>query len=104
MSSRPTQQRVPEKKKRRIAIPPTTRLGRWAVGLAAASLVLVPVWTILSAGAAIGFACALAGGIVALIAIFRRGERAITVFAALLPFPFLFVIVFVLAELIVGHD
>jgi len=39
---------------------------------------------------------------VALVAIFRRGERAITVFAALVPL--LLVVAFVLAELIVGHD
>jgi hypothetical protein len=48
------------------------------------------------------FALGLAGGVVALLAIFRRGERAVAVFAALVPF--LNVVVFLLAELLVGHD
>lgn len=53
-------------------------------------------------GAMPGFACGLVGGVVALVAIFRRRERAISVFAALVPF--VFVLVFVLAELIISHD
>ncbi len=103
MGSGAVRQRLPVKKARRIAILPTTRLGRWSVRLAAASVVLVLAWRVMGpAGAAPGFACGLVGGVVALVAIFRRGERAITVFAALVPL--VFVLVFVLAELIIGHD
>ena len=103
MSSGTVRQRLPVKKGRRIAIRPTTRLGRWAVGLGFAFLVLLFSWRLMGpAGALPGFACGLAGGVVALVAIFRRGERAIAVFAALVPL--MFVVAFVLAELIVGHD
>jgi len=102
MSTEPTRQPLPAEKKRRIAILPKTRLGWWAVGLAATPFVLVPAWTILPMGALSGFLGGLAGGIAALVAIFRRRERAITVFTALLPF--VFVIAFVLAELLIGHD
>ncbi len=103
MRSGAARQRLPVEKARRIAMLPATQLGRWAVGLAAAAVVLVLAWRVMGpAGAVPGFVCGLAGGVVALVAIFRRGERAITVFAASVPF--VFVVVFVLAELIVGHD
>src|SRR3990172_7589208 len=94
-------QRQPVKMARRITILPTTRLGWWAVGLAAAFPVFVLAWTIVPGGAALGLACGLAGGVVALVAIFRHGERAITVFAALVPL--VLGLAFVLAELIIGH-
>jgi hypothetical protein len=61
-----------------------------------------PRWTVVQGGAFFGFACGLVGGVVALVAILRHGERAISIFAALVPF--VFVLVFVLAELIIGHD
>jgi hypothetical protein len=103
MDNGAVRRRLPPRRARRVAILPTTRLGRWAVGLAAASFVLVLAWRVMGpAGAVPGFACGLAGGVVALVAIVRRGERAITVFAALVPL--MFVVFFVLAELIVGHD
>ena len=86
----------------RIAFLPTTRAGRRAVALGAASVVLVLAWTVVPAGAALGFLCGLAGGAFALVAILRRGERAALVFVAVLPL--LFVVGFVLAELLVGHD
>ena len=41
-----------------------------------------------------GFVCGLAGGILALVAIFRRGERAIAVYAAVVPLAW--VVLFVL--------
>lgn len=95
--------RLPVKKARRIANVPTTRLGRWAVWLAVAFFALVLAWRLMGPlGALPGFACGLAGGLVALLAIFRRGERAITVFVASVPL--VLVSGFVLAELIVGHD
>jgi len=96
-------QRLPVKRARRFVILPTTRLGKWAVGLAAANVVLVLGWRLMGPlGAFPGFACGLAGGIVALVAISRRGERAIAVFAATVPA--LLVVLFVLAELLIGHD
>jgi len=53
-------------------------------------------------GAFPGFAAGLADGVAGLVAVFRRGERAVTVFVAILPL--VFVVVFVLAELLIGHD
>ena len=87
---------------RRIAILPTTRLGRWALGLALANPVLVTAWTILPGGAALGLASGAAGGLLALRAIHRHGDRALSVYAAVVPL--VMVVVFLLAELIIGHD
>ena len=84
----------------RFTVLPTTQLGRWAVGLAAAFLVLVLTAGVVPRGAALGLACGLAGGVAALIAIARDRERAVTVLAALVP-P-LIAAAFVLAELIGG--
>lgn len=84
------------------AILPTTRPGTWAAWLAVGYLVLMPAWSVLPGGAALAFASGLAGGVVALVAILRRGERALTVFAAVLPLAF--VVLFVAAELLIGHD
>lgn len=82
---------------------PRTRPGWWASGLAAASVLLVPSWRLMGpAGAAPGLSCALAGGVVALWAIVRSKERAVIVFASLVPF--LFAVVLVLAELAIGHS
>jgi hypothetical protein len=88
--------------RRRVVFAPTTRLGRWAVGLAAAAVVGVPLWAILPGGALLPFGCGLAGGVVAVVAIARRHERAIAVYAALAPLAF--VVLFVLAELLIGHS
>ncbi|HEY7730208.1 MAG TPA: hypothetical protein VH950_04815 [Gaiellaceae bacterium] len=81
---------------------PRTQLGEWAVGLAAASIVLLSSWGFVGrlSGVA-GLAMGLAAGVVSLAAIVRRDERALVVFAALLPL--LSVVGFLLAEL-VGHD
>ena len=88
---------------RRVAILPVSRLGRWAVGLALANVVFVLGWRLMGPlGAAPGFAFGLAGGIAGLAAIFRRGERALAVYVAVAPL--VLVVVFVLAELLVGHD
>jgi hypothetical protein len=70
----------------RVAILPTTRLGRWAVGLAVAFFPLVFAAAAVPRGAALGLLCGLAGGIAAAIAIVRDHERALTVFAAVTPF------------------
>jgi hypothetical protein len=69
----------------RLAILPTTQVGRWAVGLAAAFFPLVLAAPAVPRVAALGFACALAGGGAALVAILHQGERALTAFAALVP-------------------
>jgi hypothetical protein len=101
MSSGPGISDFPSRSSR--AILPTTRLGRWAVGLGAANAVLVLGWRLMGPlGGFPGFVCGLAGGFVALVAIFRRGERAFTVFAAIVPL--VFFVLFVLLELTVGHD
>jgi len=80
---------------------PGTRLGRWAVGLAAASFVLQFAWSILPGGAWLSFLCGLAGGIIALIAIIRQQERSWLVFLSILPM--LGVFVFFLGEFLFPH-
>ncbi len=103
MPSGGVQERLPVGKGHRHAILPTTYVGNWAVGLAVASIVANFSWKLMGPlGGFPSLIFGLAGGIVALVAIFRRGERAVTVFAALLPF--LGAVVFVLAELLIGHD
>lgn len=88
---------------RRLPMWPTTQLGWWAVILAVASIVLVPSWKLMGPEGAIpGLSCALAGGLVALVAMFRLKERAITLAASLVPF--LFAVLFLAAELILGHS
>ncbi len=81
----------------------TTPTGWWAVGLAAASIVLIPSWRLMgTVGAIPGLARGFAGGLVALVAMTGQRERSITVVASLVPFSF--AVVFALAELIVGHS
>lgn len=63
---------------------------------------LVIAWMILPGGAALGFVSGVTGGILAVGAIRRRGERALSVYAAVVPL--VMVVVFVLAELLIGHD
>jgi hypothetical protein len=90
----------PAGKRPRIAILPTTTLGRWAVGLAAAFVALVLVGVAVPRGGAVAVVFGLAGGVAALTAVVRDHERAGTVFAALLPLAF--VVGFLVAELIGG--
>jgi multisubunit Na+/H+ antiporter MnhB subunit len=80
---------------------PRTSLGWWAVGLAVASIVLLPVWSILPGGALPSFLCGLAGGIIALIALIREKERSWLVFLCILPM--LNVFVFILGEFLFPH-
>ena len=102
MSSEGLPYRFPTKKGRRLVVLPTTQLGKWAVSLAAASVVLIFGWSLVGRfGGVPGLAFGLAGGVLALVAIFRRGESALTVFAVLLRF--LTVLVFLLAELLTPH-
>lgn len=85
----------------RVAILPTTRLGWWAVALALGYVAGVSAWALVPRGAAFGLLAGVAGGIVGLSAIVQRGERAITVFGAVLPL--VFAAIFLLAELLVPH-
>jgi hypothetical protein len=48
-----------------------------------------------------GFACGIAAGVTALVAVFRRGERGLIVFSAILPL--VAVVAFVLAEVLIGR-
>jgi hypothetical protein len=70
---------------RRMPVLPTTPLGRWAAGLAVTFFPLVFAAALVPRAAAAGFVCGLAGGVTALVAIVRDRERAVTVFAALVP-------------------
>jgi hypothetical protein len=90
----------PVKHRPRITIVPTTNLGRWAVGFTLAFFPLVFAAAVVPRGAALGLVCGLASGVVALMAIVRDRERAVTVFAALVPLAI--AVAFVLAELISG--
>lgn len=94
--------RLPGRTGHRVVVLPTTKLGWWSLALAVANVVLVLAWSILPGGAALGFASGLAGGMAALIAIVRGRERALTVFAAVVPLGL--VVLFVAAELLIGHD
>ena len=100
MSVRAEHPGSPVEHRPRTTILPTTKLGRWAVGLAAAFLPLVFAAAVVPRGAALGFVCGLAGGVVALMAIVRERERAVTVFAALVPIAI--AVAFVLVQLITG--
>jgi hypothetical protein len=80
---------------------PHTKLGWWAVGLAAANFVLLLAWSILPGGAILSFLCGLAGGIIALITVIHQNERSWLVFLSILPM--LNVFVFILAEFLIPH-
>jgi len=95
---------------------PSTRLGWWSVGLAAAfvvmwiinSTVFMPSTVIIPWRQAVlpfygifMMLCGLAAGIVGLIAVTRQHERAWLVWLALLPG--LFVLFFLLGEFLVPH-
>lgn len=81
---------VPAQRPHRFTVAPTTPLGKWAVGLVAALLALVVAVVTVVPGdtlaawlvAAAGFALAVAAGVVSFTAIFRRSERALSVYAA----------------------
>jgi hypothetical protein len=90
----------PVNPRHRITILPTANRGWWAVGLATAFFPLVFAASVVPRGAAVGFVSGLAGGVVALIAIVRDRERAVTVFAALAPLAI--GLGFLLAQLITG--
>lgn len=93
----------PVKKPHRFTFAPTTTTGKWALGLLVAHVLLMFGWRLMGPlGAFPGMLLGLVAGIVALVAIIRYGERAITAYAAVLPL--LSVVLFVLAELLIGHD
>jgi peptidoglycan/LPS O-acetylase OafA/YrhL len=86
-----------------MVVRPTTRLGTWAVGLALANILLMPAWRLFGPlGGWPGLVAGFAGGVLALVAIARRRERSLAAYAALVPFAL--VVLFVLAELLIGHD
>jgi membrane-bound ClpP family serine protease len=80
---------------------PQTIPGRWSVGLAIASVILILAWSIMPGGAWFGFLCGIAGGITALIAIIRQREYSWAVWLPLLPL--LFVMLFFVGELLIPH-
>lgn len=82
----------------RGTILPSTRLGWWAVALAAAFLPLVLATSLVPRGAAFGLLAAIAGGSCAIAAITHRGERALAVYAAVAPLAI--AAAFLLAELL----
>lgn len=85
----------------RSTILPTSSLGRWAVGLSSGFFPLVFAASVVPRGAAFGIAFGVSGGVAAVVAIIRDRERALTVFAALLPAAI--AVAIVLAEWITGN-
>jgi hypothetical protein len=101
-----TAQHVPQKPLwRRVFSLPRTRLGWWAIGLAAPSLVVLPLPIILEWVGVVGvfggeevygslsiivFLVGLVGGIVAMIALADHHERSWLVWLALVPWLILF--------------
>jgi hypothetical protein len=100
MSVRAEHHGSPVKHRPRITFLPTTNLGWWGVGLAAAFLPFVFAATVVPRGAAVGFICGLAGGVTALMAITRHQERALTVFVSV--GPLVIAVGFLLVEFISG--
>ena len=78
---------------------PTTRLGRWAIGLALGFFLLSFVTSFVAGGGRLAFLSGIAAGVTALVAVFRHGERGLVVFAAI--FPLVAVVAFVLAQLLI---
>ena len=81
---------------------PTTRLGRWAIIVGLGYFLFMPLWSFLPGGAVLAFLCGIAGGVVAIVAVARRGERGLLAYAAIVPL--VLVVAFILAELLIGHD
>lgn len=103
MSSSGVSGRLPAPKHHRLAVGPTTYLGKWALGLAVASIAFMVSWRLMGPlGGFPALVCGLAGGVVALVAIVRRGERSVAAFAALVPF--LNALVFLVADLVGGNS
>ena len=105
---------VPSGKARRIHVLPTTSIGWWALGLAGASMMLlfaVPLINLIPgevgnaaifATYTLAFPAGVVGGIMALVAIIRQHERAVTVFLATLPL--VMYLVLIVAEVISGGE
>lgn len=86
-----------ERSVRRPALTPTTDLGKWALGLGAASCVLLLGWSLVGRlGGMPGLAFGLAAGVLALVAIARDGERSLGIWLAFVPF--VPVVAFLLAQ------
>ena len=81
---------------------PTTALGRRAALVVLAGVALVLVGVVVPGATVVGFGVCLAGGAATLMAMRRDGERSLL--SALVLLPFVLVAVFLLAELLVGHD
>lgn len=86
---------------RHFVIAPTTERGRWAVALAALSILLTVTWSLVPSGGMIGFAAGVASGVMGALAIVRDHDRAITVWLTLVPF--LLVVAFVIGEIVSPH-
>ena len=101
MSTGATHRCLPGGTPRAFTILPSTRLGWWAVALAATFLPLVLAAGVVPRSAAAGLLAAVAGGSCAVVAITRRGERALAVYAAVVPLTI--AAAFLLAELLLAE-
>jgi len=89
---------LPTKRAPRLRILPGSNLGWWAMGCAASGIALTFAWPFMPFGAWPGFMFQIAGGVLALAAIIRKRDRAVTVIVSVLPM--LFVIWFIAVELL----
>jgi hypothetical protein len=89
---------VPSRRASRIHVLPESTLGWWAVGSGVLGIALTLAWQLMPFGAWPGFVAQLTGGVLALVAIIRKRDRALTVYVSVMPM--LFVIWFVAVELL----
>ncbi len=88
--------------RRRVRILPVTPFARMGMSLAVVGGILFLMWSVLGPlGAWPGIVLLALGGASSLVAILRHGERSVVSFALVLPL--LFVVGFVLADLLIGH-
>jgi len=85
-----------------IHVLPTTRLGRRAILVGLGYILFMPLWMFLPGGAMLAFTCGVVGGVAAIVAVKRDHERGLLAYAAIAPL--VLVVVFVLAELLIGHE
>lgn len=81
---------------------PTTTLGRRAAVVVLVGTLLVVLGVVVPGATVVGFGLCLAGGAGTIVAVRRDGDLSLLALLVLLPFAL--VLVFLLAELLVGHD
>lgn len=81
-----------------VRVLPESPIGWWAVGCAAFGTAFMLAWQLMPFGAWPGFILQVSGGVLALVAIIREKDRALTVIVAVMSM--LFLIWFITVELL----